>query len=396
MRIVVVSETFAKHMGYIQNFLPAALAAEGHDVHLVTTALPPNHTIAEFNEAYGEFLRHHHVPDGEHLDGVQIHYEPFERRLGYTRLPGLRQTLRRLRPDVVQVLHTIGWLPLDAAIAGLTLPFGLFTAAHYTRSVFTLAQREPAWWEPALLRSRATRALPGRLISMRTDRCYAATDDCAEVAIRYFGVQAHKVDILPLGVDTQLFHAPTTDERLHARATVRVRFGIADDELLLIYTGRFTADKRPALLAEATARLRAQGRRVRALFVGGGPQRSLLEPTDGCHVTGFVPNTELPTLFWAADIGVWPAQESLSMLDAAASGLPVIVNNTITARERHEGNGRTYILGDAADLAATIESLTSPDLRRELGQARARKMAENYSWTRMARRRQQDYQRHAP
>lgn len=84
------------------------------------------------------------------------------------------------------------------------------------------------------------------------------------------------------------------------------------------------------------------------------------------------------------------------MLDAAASGLPVIVNNTITARERHEGNGRTYILGDAADLAATIESLTSPDLRRELGQAGARKMAENYSWTRMARRRLQDYQRHAP
>jgi glycosyltransferase involved in cell wall biosynthesis len=101
---------------------------------------------------------------------------------------------------------------------------------------------------------------------------------------------------------------------------------------------------------------------------------------------------ELPPYYRAAEIGVWPTQESMSMLDAAACALPIIVNDTLIARERIEGNGITYRLNDADDLAEKIRWLSDPDRRRELGSTGARRMVELFSWGAIARRRLADYE----
>jgi len=39
----------------------------------------------------------------------------------------------------------------------------------------------------------------------------------------------------------------------------------------------------------------------------------------------FVPNLELPQYYNAADIGVWPGAHSITVIEAIATGLPVIV-----------------------------------------------------------------------
>ena len=79
------------------------------------------------------------------------------------------------------------------------------------------------------------------------------------------------------------------------------------------------------------------------------------------------------------------------MLDAAASGLPVIANHTITASERLDGNGVIYKLEDLSDLIRVLESLREPGIRNTLGMAGASKMARDFSWARIALQRLQDY-----
>ena len=39
----------------------------------------------------------------------------------------------------------------------------------------------------------------------------------------------------------------------------------------------------------------------------------------------FVPNTELPKYYNAADVGIWPGDHSITVIEAIATGLPVIV-----------------------------------------------------------------------
>ena len=173
---------------------------------------------------------------------------------------------------------------------------------------------------------------------------------------------------------------------------MRAELGYAEGDLVCIYTGQFTDVKNPLVLAQAVVLLRGQGMSVRGLFIGNGPQNDAIAACDGCTVLPFRPHRELPRYYRASDIGVWPTQESMSMLDAAACGLPIIVNDTLLATERIEGNGITYRLNDVRDLADKIRSLSDPARRRQLGDTGASRIAELFSWSAIARRRLADYQ----
>lgn len=229
-------------------------------------------------------------------------------------------------------------------------------------------------------------------MSTVTERCYAATGDCAEVATRFYGMPEGKVVVVPLGVDTENFCPARTPAERENRAQLRHELGFSDADLVCIYTGQFTDAKNPIVLAQAIAQLRAQGMQVRGLFIGNGPQNAAIAESTGCTVLPFMPHRQLPAYYRAAEIGVWPTQESMSMLDAAACALPIIVNDTLLARERIDGNGITYRLNNVADLAQKVRSLSDPERRRQLGSVGARRMVERFSWDSIARQRLADYE----
>jgi glycosyltransferase involved in cell wall biosynthesis len=80
------------------------------------------------------------------------------------------------------------------------------------------------------------------------------------------------------------------------------------------------------------------------------------------------------------------------MLDAAACGLPIVANHTMTARERLDGNGLAYRLSDLGDLVRVLLDLRNEGTRLHLGELGARKMKREYSWEHIARQRVRDYE----
>ena len=385
---------FARDTGYIGNMLPKHLARLGAEVHMVSMDLPPYYQIQDFHKTYADFTGADALVPGavEALDGFTLHVLGHRRQLGYMRFIGLAEKLRGLRPDVVQAFAPIGWIALDAAWLQLRLGYKLFTGCHTTASVFPPARERMPWHHPQRLTALVKRALPGWLAATRTVKCYGATRDCAEVAVQFFGVPRRKIDVCELGVDTEIFHPCRRDADREARESLRSRHGVAEEEILCIYSGRFAEDKNPLLLARAVERLRGAGEPFRGLFVGNGVQSEAIAATPGCAVHPFVPVGELGGFFRAADIGVWPTQESTSMLDAAACGLPIVVNDTLQAVERVEGNGLRYRLNDLDDLVRALRELRDPERRRGLGEHGARKMAGEFSWAGIARRRLRDYE----
>ena len=81
------------------------------------------------------------------------------------------------------------------------------------------------------------------------------------------------------------------------------------------------------------------------------------------------------------------------MLDAAACGKPIVVNDTVQATERFEGNGIAYKLNDLEDLVAKLATLRSAETRLSLGRYGAEKIAGTFSWRAIASRRLRDYGR---
>jgi glycosyltransferase involved in cell wall biosynthesis len=268
MRIVLLSYTFPRVMGYIGNMLPRYLARLGADVHYITMDLPHYFQNEGNVKSYGSFEGLNIVEPGsvEHYDGFTLHGLAHRQLLGQMAYAGLRKKLESLRPRVVQSFLAIGWPALQAALQQPSLHYRFFTANHTTASVFPLAQRGQRSSVIAHARNRATRYLPGRFISGRTDLCYAATIDCAEVAIRFFGVQQEKVVVMPLGVDTELFVPATTRDHQAERIATRRALGIDDQDVVFVYTGQFTEAKNPLLLADAVEQLGREGMPVRAAW----------------------------------------------------------------------------------------------------------------------------------
>lgn len=381
-------------MGYIERSLPRALAALGVDVHVIAADLQAYHDDPNYSVTYEPFNGPAIQPCGtESFDGYTLHRLPHSKPLGYVSIDGLGHKLRELRPDVVQTFAAASWIPLAAAISKVTLGYELFTGAHQTASVMSRSLMHASRLSAERIRSDIRRAAPGRLVGLATTKCYAATTDCAEVAVRFYGVPEHKIVILPLGVDTDIFRPALRPGDAEERCRFRESLGTGTDELVCVYTGRFSVDKNPLCLARAIATLRRSGLPFRGWFFGNGPQSADIQAEAGCSVHPFVHHSALPEVYRAANIGVWPTQESISMLDAAGCGLPVVVSDRLQARERVDGNGLTYKEGNSDDLARVLRQLSDNQLRARLGSAGAEKISARFSWVENARRRLQDYAR---
>jgi len=392
MRVVLLSEVFCKGMGYLENMLPKYLARAGIETHVIATDLPPNYWEKSSTDTYKGFVKVLPAGTVESIDGYTVHIIGHRRQLGAVRLMGLKSKLEAIRPTVVQTMAAVGWIPLDAALLKASAGYKLFTGCHYHASVFPLAREPRPFWSRMRLACLATRTVPGRVISLASEKCYAISMDCADVAHRFFGVPKRKIEVSPLGVDTELFHPVLDAADAKERSKLRHQLGFSDTDIVCIYTGQFTNDKNPLLLAKAVTELRVRGEPYRGLFVGNGAQLQDIQKCSGCVTNSFVAVQELGKFFRAADIGVWPTQESLSMLDAASCGLPIVVNHTMTASERIDGNGATYRLNDLNDLVRELTQLKESSKRRRLGSLGSEKMVRRFGWEKVARDRLRDYQ----
>lgn len=393
MKIVLMVESFTKNMGYIENVLPKYLARLGVEVHVVSTTLPCYSYLQDFEETYPDLVNLSSTATSEQLDGFTVHTLPYKRVVGHLQMQGWYQMLKDIAPHVVQTTVPIGWIPLDLALAKSKLGYKLFTGNHRSSSTFPLASMPHRTISPAEVRCFLTRSIPGRLASLVTEKCYCPNQDCAEIAWKFFGVQQQKVEVMFLGVDTDFFYPATDTPHIQQEhIETRQKLGFSPDDIICVYSGKFTETKNALILAQAIERLRAQGQKFVGLFIGNGVQKSEISKYPNCQILDFMPYHQLSTYYRAADIGVWPTNESISMLDAAACGLPLVVSDGIGYFDHIEGNGLVYHINNLDCLVDTLLQLKDHHKRAELGNIGSQKMKQMFSWESIARKRLIDYE----
>jgi len=391
MRIVFLSDWFSEQMGYAENCMPKALAALGHDVHVVTSTAQVYATSDFYNAVYEPYLGEPFVdPEVKRVDGFTLHRLPLSRSRCGGHILGLRKKLIELRPDIVQTYDLTGPTTVTAALVKPLLRFKLFTANHTVATVFpwyTSFDRQSLFFRCTWLFFKKYK---GALLSLPTSLCYAVTPDAAVIATKFYGIPKRKIREESLGVDTDIFHPILAEKDRQERDHVRNELGVAPNDILCVYSGRFTSAKNPLVLARAVRMLRERGKPYRALFLGMGEQEDLLRSFPEVIVRPFVPFKKIAPYYRAADVGVWPQQESTSQLDAMASGLPVVLSDRLFAVERTDGNGLCYREGSDEDLADVLSKLQDASLRYALGKCGAEKGLA-ISWGALASRRAEEY-----
>jgi glycosyltransferase involved in cell wall biosynthesis len=392
VKIVIVSAFYSEGMGYSENCLSKALAKRGHDVHVVTSTYNVYGSEPLYDVTYREFLGPRTTTAGTlAIDGYTVHRLEASLLSGYVNIRGLNAKVRALAPHIVHSLEVASLQTYKLASLKPTARFNLFTETHQTLSVMRPYMRRQDGEHLKRAVYRLTRTLPSFLASLAIEACYAVTPDCYEVARRFYGVPASKLKLLSLGADTDTFHPVESREDAEGRDALRHQLGYGPSDIVCVYTGRFTRDKNPLVLALAVDRLARDEPRFKGLFIGDGEQKAEIAACPNTTVLPFMTHVDLARHYRAADLGVWPRQESMSMIDAAASGVPIIVSNRIGEPGRVNGNGKMYDEDDVGDLAAVIRSFASPDERHAYGAAGRRKILDGFSWNSFARTVEADF-----
>lgn len=153
--------------------------------------------------------------------------------------------------------------------------------------------------------------------------------------LTHYNVPAHRIHRVPHMVDVARFRASAHAARRDGHAAARrAAHGADANTTVFLFVGKLIEKKRPLLLLEALARL---GPNVPAQLwiVGDGPLEGevaarVSESALPVHRLGFVNQSEIPSVYAAADCLVLPstAQETWGLVvnEAQACGLPAIVS----------------------------------------------------------------------
>ncbi|MCU0635066.1 MAG: glycosyltransferase family 1 protein [Gemmatimonadaceae bacterium] len=186
------------------------------------------------------------------------------------------------------------------------------------------------------------------------------------------------------GVDVQQFAPTWRDEAW------RASIGVAPHDRLVLYVGRLAAEKGIADVLAAAQQLQARAPSVRFAFVGDGPFAGEVARAapPGTWLPGVLQGAALSRAYASADCFVFPSTTDTFgnvMLEAAASGLPIVAADVPQTRELIGGSGADVLVPAARPdlLASSIASLLADDARLRTARAAARHLAEGRAWSRV-------------
>lgn len=281
---------------------------------------------------------------------------------------------RALRSDRCDLVHVQYIVPPIC-------PVPLITTVHDISF-----RRHPRWFP---LKHALLLNLLIPLAIAQADRVITCSEHTRQEILTLYGTEPDKVVVTPYAVDT-IYRPMPADA---ARAAVRERFNLRHPYILAV--GVLQPRKNLPRLVDAFARI---AREIPQHLVLVGKEGWAFEGlrqrvarsgiTSRIHFTGYVADADLPPLYAAADLFVYPSlYEGFGFppLEAMASGTPVVASNTSSLPEVVGDAALTIDPRDTAGLAAAIaEVLTSPERRAELIE-RGLARAAQFSWDRTAR-----------
>lgn len=211
---------------------------------------------------------------------------------------------------------------------------------------------------------------------------------------KYFGLKKN-VHVVHHGVDTSLF-CPASGKSLSERAALRAQYGIAPDEIAILFVGAF-ARKGLGKAIEAVAGLeRSQRGKVKLVAVGEGNRAAYENEARKLGVLDrlvLVRHTRNVVPFYqASDMFVLPTLYEpfgLVILEAMSCGLPVVTSKIAGASELIVDGESGKLISDPLDsgeISRHISALVNDTPLRERVGRNARQVALNQSWDKVADR----------
>ena len=204
------------------------------------------------------------------------------------------------------------------------------------------------------------------------------TSMAAREAFLRAGVAGSKIMVWRPGVDASTF-SPS-----RRSAVLRERWGVSDAKPAVLYAGALSDDRGARCLLSLELALHRTRPMHQLVVAGDGPSRNAVQARcPNAIFLGAVPRADMPEVLASADLFVYPSEAistNLGVLEAQASGLPVVVMEGGSARER-TSNQTAIACPSHADFIVATAMLARTDERRKVMGIAAREHAKAQKWT---------------
>lgn len=372
LRILHFYSTFSPDMGYIENYLPREEAKRGNAVVVVVQR---------------QLVRAHARGPLEFLgtaDSSRIGHESEPLIVGVSAFAflDLARLVSRLKPDIVFLPYLNPVLPPILllknrigyrVVTTIGMPVDIDAASPLRKSVYLVM-----------------RVLSKLVMEKRIDRFVESTPRNVQRDIDEFGISPERVTLIPLGADVREFRQDAS-----MKEETRSRLGVQPDEVVFVYAGKLSPDKRIEMLIDAFRQVVEKVPLSRLLLIGNGDARYVEKLDERIRANGVAdctirlnlsPHKDLPRYYNAADIGVWPGSPSITIQEAMACGLPIVISRSgHTQHLLRYGNG--YDFESLIELSGHLLNLAEDHLRRQYMGEMSRKLAcDELDWSRITDR----------
>jgi glycosyltransferase involved in cell wall biosynthesis len=293
----------------------------------------------------------------------------------------MKAALGKFQPDIVH-LHD----PTNAGLAGIT------AARSLGIPVLLTAHAMPwligAYFSDFPLLARVLEAVSWRYARWFIRRCDLVVAPSLRAARQIHEETLADVRVVSNGADLSRFKAAPLSQTEERR--LRKRYGIPLRAPIILHVGRLDTDKNVHAAVRAAARAMRKSK-AHLLVAGDGVEREeLIELCDQlgigdrAHFPGFVDaKGDLPKLFRMARLFITTSEmevQSLVLLEAIASGLPVVAVDATSVSELVETGKSGYLVrsGDERAMGAAILKLLANTRARSFSR-RARQIAEQHT-----------------
>ena len=336
--------------------LAEGMKARGHSILVIAASPSGNYFVDESN--------------GMKVVGLPSHRNPMavNQRFMLWQKKMMAQELETFSPDLIHI-HD----PLFAGLCGL-----LFAKRRRIPIVFTVHLQPNAvslHFPPVPGLKSIIESATSAYGTWLLEQCDAVVAPSQTVFDAIKQKRSHGVHLISNGVDTGAFR-PTQSKPAESRA-LRRKFGIPTISPIILHVGRISKEKQIETIIQISAKAMRKTD-AQLLVVGDGPgKRDLLDLcddlgiSDRCHFPGFVQFHEgLPAIYRMASVFVMASEveaQGLTVLEAAASGLPILAFNAsaMTKLVEHKRNGFLILPGQINEMSERLTELLAKQLLRE-------------------------------
>ena len=206
---------------------------------------------------------------------------------------------------------------------------------------------------------------------------------------RLFGLPYDKINVIPNGVNLQLFSNVNIDYDFRRQYAM-------DNEKIILYVGRLVYEKGIQNLIAAMPKILERYHDSKLIICGRGgmidelrEQVKYLGIENKVYFAGYCDSKKMQKMYKCADVAVFPSTYEpfgIVAIESMLSGTPTIVSDVGGLNEiiEHGVTGMKSYAGNANSIADSVLALLfDPKLCANISQNAIKKVKENYNWSKI-------------